>query len=141
MNKVASLVTAPVVVIVGSLSAQRDTGGLPQTVQWGMEQAMPDLEARSLGITQEAMIGEVGAETMQAFAVTDEGDWQDPGVVRSEYSVPKNPQELTLTFDARGREVKVARYNKFGKAESAVTYYVGPLKGLFCMGLADEGIG
>jgi len=32
-------------------------------------------------------------------------------------------------------------YNKHGKSEKDVTYYVGPLNGLFCMGLADEDAG
>jgi hypothetical protein len=136
---------------------------------------MRDLESKSLGITEEAMKEEVGAEVLQEFmdgavvrlvltpdgkfaaytleggdltsfklgkrdfAVVGGGDWEDPWVVRSgEYSVPKKPQKLTLTLDALGKETLVECYNKFGKPEEDVTYYVGPLNGLFCMGLTAE---
>jgi hypothetical protein len=40
---------------------------------------------------------------------------------------------------AGAREVTVDCSNQFKRAEQPVTYYVGPLDGLFCMGLADEG--
>jgi len=171
-------VFAALLVPVAPISAQsQDTGGLPQAVQWGMQQAMRDLEEKSLGITEETMKEEVGAEALQdfvdgavlrlvlspnggfaaytleggdlvsfklgkqEFAVEGEGDWEDPWVARfGEYTTPKKPQKLTLKLDARGQEVVVECYNKHGKSEKDVTYYVGPLNGLFCMGLADEGV-
>jgi hypothetical protein len=52
----------------------------------------------------------------------------------------KKPQKLTLKLDADGREDLAECFNKFGKSEQDATYYVGPLNGLFCMGLADEGV-
>lgn len=169
---------AALLVPVAPISAQRDTGSLPQTVQWGMQQAMRDLEEKSLGITVETMQEEVGAEALQEFvdgavvrlilspsggfaaytleggdlvsfklgkqevAVEGEGEWEDPWVARSgEYSIPKKPQKLSLQLDAQGQEVVVECFNKYGKSESDVTYYVGPLNGLFCMGLTDEDVG
>ena len=162
---------------VNPVSAQ-DTGGLPQQVQWGMQQAMRDLENRSLGVTEEAMKEEVGAEVLQEFIdgavvrlvlspdgkfsaytleggelvsfelgkqkveMVGDGDWEDPWVARSgEYEVPKKPQKLSLKLDAQGQEVLVECYNKFGKPEQDVTYYVGPLNGLFCMGLTEDEAG
>ena len=169
---------ATLLATVSPVLGQYDTGGLPQTVQWGMQQAMRDLEAKSLGITEEYMKEEVGAEALQDFiegavvrlilspegsfaaytleggdlvsfklgkqqvAVTGDGDWEDPWVARSgEFAAPKKPQKLTLNLDARGQEVQVECFNKYGKSETDVTYYVGPLNGLFCMGLTDEDVG
>lgn len=158
--------------------AQFDTGGLPQEVQRGMEQAMRDLENKSLGITVEAMAASVGEEELQGFldgavvrlvlnpegnytaysleggelvsfklgkqqvSTPAEGELQDRWVKTSgDFEVPKRPQKLSLTMSAGGREVTVDCYNKYGQAEEDVTYYVGPLNGLFCMGLADEQVG
>ena len=155
--------------------AGQGTGGLPQSVQWGMQQAMRDLENESLGITEETMAAEVGADVLKKFVdeavvrlvlspegkftaytleggelvsfklgkqsvkMAGEGDWEDPWVSRTgDYEVPKRPQKLSLTLDARGQKIDVECFNKFGKPEQDVTYYVGPLNGLFCMGLANE---
>lgn len=154
------------------------TGGLPQSVQWGMQQAMRDLENESLGITEEAVAAQVGAEALESFIndavvrlvltpegsftaytleggelvsfklgkqaikLAGEGDWEDPWVSRTgEYEVPKRPQKLSMTLDALGQKVVVDCFNKFGKPEEPVTYYIGPLNGLFCMGLADDEAG
>ena len=66
MKKILYLTLAIILVTtVGSFA--QDTGGLPQSVQWGMQQAMRDLENQSLGITEEAMEEEVGAEVLQGF--------------------------------------------------------------------------
>lgn len=172
------LATAVALVLTATPSfpqAGQGTGGLPQSVQWGMQQAMRDLENESLGITEETMSEQVGAEVLEKFIdeavvrlvlspegaftaytleggelisfklgkqsieLTGEGDWQDPWVSRTgDYEVPKRPQKLSLTLDARGQTIDVECFNKFGKPERDVTYYVGPLNGLFCMGLADE---
>lgn len=155
--------------------AGQGSGGLPQSVQWGMQQAMRDLENESLGITQETMAAEVGADVLKKFVdeavvrlvlspdgkftaytleggelvsfklgkqsvkMTGEGDWEDPWLSRKgDYEVPKRPQKLSLSLDARGQTIDVECFNKFGKPEHDVTYYVGPLNGLFCMGLTDE---
>jgi len=170
--------TLTALLLAATPALAQDTGTLPQTAQWGMQQALRDLETRSLGITEETMKEEVGAEALQefidgavvrlvlspsgafsaytleggdlvsfklgkqAFEVTGDGDWEDPWVARSgEYAVPKKPQKLSLTLDARGQEVLVECHNKFGKPDQDVTYYVGPLNGLFCMGLTNENPG
>jgi hypothetical protein len=155
--------------------AGQGTGGLPQSVEWGMQQAMRNLENESLGITEETMAAEVGDEVLASFIegavvrlvlspdgtftaytleggdlvsfklgkqsieLSGEGEWEDPWVSRTgDYEVPKRPQKLSLTLDALGQKVDVECFNKFGKPEKDVTYYVGPLNGLFCMGLADD---
>ena len=66
MNVRAYLVLASLLSVSAASWAQ-DAGGLPQQVQWGMQQAMRDLEAKSLGITEESMKEEVGEEAMQGF--------------------------------------------------------------------------
>lgn len=178
MKKCTLCLVALLLAPLAPVLAQYDTGGLPQTVQWGMQQAMRDLENKSLGITEEAVAEQVGEEAMQEFLagavvrlvlsptgsfaaytleggdlvafklgkqkfeVTGDGDWEDPWVARSgDFTTPKKPQKLTLSLDAAGKQVEVECYNKYGKAESDVTYYVGPLNGLFCMGLAEEEAG
>ena len=182
MKRVITATTLAIVLAAIPSFAQvgegRGAGGLPQTVQWGMQQAMRDLEAESLGITEETMAEKVGADVLRDFVdgavlrlvlspegrftaytleggdlvsfklgkqsieLSGEGEWEDPWVSRSgEYQLPKKPQKLSLNLNAGGQEVEVECYNKFGKREEPVTYYVGPLNGLFCMGLAEDETG
>ena len=56
-----------------------------------------------------------------------------------QYPLLKRPQLLSLIVRAGDREVSVDCYNKLKRSERAVTYHVGPLNGLFCMGLVDDG--
>lgn len=178
MKRILTIAAVALLVVVGPAFPQagQGTGGLPQSVQWGMQQAMRDLENESLGITEEAMAAEVGEEVLasfvegavvrlvltpdgrfmaytleggelvsfklgkQAIQLSGEGDWEDPWVSRTgEYEIPKRPQKLTMILDALGQEVVVDCFNKFGKPEENVTYYIGPLNGLFCLGLTDQG--
>lgn len=69
-------------------------------------------------------------------------EWVDPWYKRvGSVEVPKKPQKLELNIRAGDSEVQVECHNKYGRTETRVTYYVGPLDGLFCMGLADAGEG
>ena len=69
-----------------------------------------------------------------------------PGPVKKEnllkqtgkFSAPRRPQDISLTLRGQGQEVTVDCFNKYRKRKVAVTFYVGPLDGLFCMGLAEE---
>ena len=51
----------------------------------------------------------------------------------------KRQQKLALSLRAGTREVTVACYNKYRKSKEPITFYVGPLDGLFCMGLSNLG--
>ena len=76
----------------------------------------------------------------QEFAVEGVGDREEDWIKKKgTFSPPKRPQKLSLKMSARGQEISVECFNKYGKAETEVTYYVGPLNGLFCMGLAEGG--
>lgn len=55
-----------------------------------------------------------------------------------DYAAPKRPAALTLTLAARGQQVDVRCLNKLELADQAVTFYVGPLNGLRCLGMVDE---
>ena len=174
MTKRIALTIVLLLIAASPSFAQRDTGGLPQQVQWGMEHAMRDLEEKSLGITVESMEESVGKEALQdfidgavirlilspegqytsyaleggdlmsftlgkkEFAIGSEWESEDDWIkTTGEFSVPKKPQKLALKVSAQGQEISVECYNKYGQTESDVTYYIGPLNGLFCMGLSD----
>ncbi len=78
----------------------------------------------------------------QKIATGEEAEMEDDWYIKSgSFDAPKRAQPLSMTISARGRETIVECYNKFAKAEEPVTFYVGPLDGLFCMGLAEEATG
>lgn len=60
------------------------------------------------------------------------------GLKAGEYAVPKRAQKLSLTFAARGNEATVVCATPFSRSDQAITYYVGPMNGLMCLGLADD---
>ena len=59
------------------------------------------------------------------------------------YKPPKNkkPQSVSLQVQAGPNQISVDCANPFKKSEEPVTYYVGPLDGLFCLGLSEETAG
>ncbi len=64
-------------------------------------------------------------------------EWQ---IKAGAFDVPKRQQKLKLKMKAGSREVTIDCFNRYRKEKEPVTFYVGPLNGLFCMGLAgDEG--
>lgn len=54
------------------------------------------------------------------------------------YAAPKRPQSVSLKLAAAGNEVEVECMNKFEQSDSTLTFYVGPLLGLRCLGMVDE---
>lgn len=54
------------------------------------------------------------------------------------YASTKRPQKVTLKLAAAGNQVEVECMNKFEQSDSTLTFYVGPLVGLRCLGLVDE---
>ena len=74
----------------------------------------------------------------QRITLADEGSREEAWIRKSgDFMVPKRLQKLSLTLRAGGPEVTVNCYNKYRKSKRVVTYYVGPLDGLFCMGLVE----
>jgi hypothetical protein len=65
----------------------------------------------------------------------DSGGW---GLKAGEYMIPKRAQKLSLTFAARGSQATVECATPFSRSDQAITYYVGPMHGLMCLGLADD---
>ncbi len=53
------------------------------------------------------------------------------------FEMPKKAQTLTMELKAGPTEVSVECHNKFSKSEEPVTFYVGPLDGLFCVGFTE----
>lgn len=62
------------------------------------------------------------------------------GFKAGEYQAPKRAAKLALSFAARGQEMTVECVTKFSRSEHAITFYVGPMNGLQCLGLADDSV-
>ena len=72
------------------------------------------------------------------FAAADAGQKEGKWLERSgTYERPRRAQQLTLTLRSGGRDFPIECYNAYKKIDQPVTYYVGPLDGLFCMGLVE----
>ena len=66
------------------------------------------------------------------------GVWEDEWLKKSgEYEIAKRSQYLSLILSAGPKKVAVNCFNQYRKKDGVVTYYVGPLDGLFCLGLAE----
>ncbi len=80
-----------------------------------------------------------------AFRLGDEvvpvppGAAAEPGWLRStgQYGLPAKPQALALTVRGGGREVTVRCANRYAKSKRPFAFYVGPLNGLFCLGMTE----
>ena len=68
-----------------------------------------------------------------------EGIWENDWLVKTgEYGIAKHSQYLSLIVSAGTQQVAVNCFNQYRKKDGVVTYYVGPLDGLFCLGLAES---
>ena len=66
----------------------------------------------------------------------DDKDW----IVRSgEFVVPKRPQSVTLLVKAGDSEIETKCFNEFGPSDQPVTFHMGMLEGVFCIGLVEDG--
>lgn len=85
----------------------------------------------------------LGDQRIQLGADAEEADRDGWWAKHGEYKVPKSkkPQAVTLSVKAGPNEIAVECANAFKKSEESVTYYVGPLDGLFCLGLGEEAAG
>jgi hypothetical protein len=57
---------------------------------------------------------------------------------RGSFKMPKKGQKLTMLLKAGPTEVSVECHNKFSESKEPVTFYVGPLDGLFCVGFTES---
>lgn len=65
-----------------------------------------------------------------------ENDW----VVRQgDFTVPERPQTVTLSVKAGDREINAECFNEFGPSDEPVTFHMGLLEGVFCVGLVGDG--
>lgn len=65
----------------------------------------------------------------------DENDW----VVRTgEFPVPKRPQSVTLSIRAGDSQIDTKCFNEFEPSDQPVTFHMGMLEGVFCVGLVEE---
>lgn len=66
----------------------------------------------------------------------DDNDW----IVRSgDFAVPKQPQTVTLSVKAGDRQIDTRCFNEFGPSDHPVTFHMGLLEGVFCVGLVEDG--
>jgi hypothetical protein len=75
----------------------------------------------------------------ESVSIDQEGVWEDEWLKKSgECGIAKRAQYLSLIVSAGPQKVAVNCFNQYRKKDGVVTYYVGPLDGLFCLGLAEE---
>ncbi len=74
----------------------------------------------------------------QTIELDGEGIHEEQWLSKSgRFKAPKYPQELSMTLRAGATEVAVDCHTRYRKSTEAVTFYVGPLDGLFCLGLSE----
>ena len=116
-----------------------------EKLQAFLEGALVRLVLRPDGrYTSSAMLGgelvsfKVGKQEVAASEdwSLDDNEW----VQRSgEFQVSKKAQKVWLTVRAGEQEVTAKCFNRYNASDGAMTFYVGPLDGYFCMGLLEEG--
>ena len=116
-----------------------------EKLQAFLEGALVRLVLRPDGrYTSSAMLGgelvsfKVGKQEVAASEdwSLDDNEW----VQRSgEFQVSKKAQKVWLTVRAGEQEVTAKCFNRYDASDGAMTFYVGPLDGYFCMGLLEEG--
>lgn len=57
-------------------------------------------------------------------------------VAKGEYATPKRAAKLALTLEAGGQKRTIDCLNKYRTSDETVTFYVGPMRGLSCIGVA-----
>lgn len=73
------------------------------------------------------------------FTPAEDEEYIEGWLIRKgEFEMPKKAQKLSMSLRAGPTEVSVECHNKYGRSEEAVTFYVGPLDGLFCVGFQEE---
>ncbi|MEM6705600.1 MAG: hypothetical protein AAF690_22980 [Acidobacteriota bacterium] len=75
-------------------------------------------------------LGKKDVEILEPAAEAN-GGMESQGI----FPMPKKKAKLTLRLRAGSRDVSVECFNPYKKSKESVTYYVGPLNGLFCMGM------
>lgn len=80
---------------------------------------------------------QLGKQTVtNSGSAVDADDWLK---TTGSFQQPKKKgADLSLKLSAGGRSVDVDCFNKYLISDKPVTFYVGPLNGLFCLGMADE---
>ncbi len=75
----------------------------------------------------------------EKFTPSEDEQYADGWLTRTgEYNQPKKAQKLVLQLKAGPTEVTVNCHNKYSQSEQPITFYVGPLDGLFCVGFTEE---
>lgn len=66
--------------------------------------------------------------------------WDSDGwnLKAGEFAAPKRRSDVTINISAGGQQMEVECMNRFERSEHAITYYIGPLNGMQCLGLADD---
>jgi hypothetical protein len=63
-----------------------------------------------------------------------DGDWL---IREGEFEAPEKARTLSLGLRAGSNAARVSCHRKYGEGEAPVTFYVGALDGLFCIGFDD----
>ncbi len=85
--------------------------------------------------------GEVlGFELGKAKVETGGETWKSEGwnLRAGEYAAPKRRQILTIRIAAGGQEMAVECRTRFERSDHTLTYHIGPMNGMLCLGVAED---
>jgi len=85
--------------------------------------------------------GEVtGFKVGKAKVQTGSESWVSEGwnLKAGEFAAPKRRAAVTISISAGGQQMEVECKNRFERSDHAITYYIGPMNGMQCLGLADD---
>jgi hypothetical protein len=55
-----------------------------------------------------------------------------------EFATPKRRSAVTINISARGQQMEVECKTRFERSDHAITYFIGPMNGMQCLGLTDD---
>jgi hypothetical protein len=87
--------------------------------------------------------GEVqGFKLGKAKVETSGQTWDSDGwnLKAGEYAAPKRRAPLTISIAAGGQKMDVECKTKFERSDHAITFYIGPMNGMQCLGIADDSV-
>jgi hypothetical protein len=87
--------------------------------------------------------GDVTAFKVGKTRVTTGGEtWDSDGwnLKAGEFAAPKRRSDVTISISASGQQMEVECLTRFERSEHAITFYIGPMNGMQCLGMADDNV-
>jgi hypothetical protein len=83
-----------------------------------------------------------GFKVGKSHVKTSSQTWDSDGwnLKAGEFAAPKRRSEVTISISARGQQMDVECKTRFERSEHAITFYIGPMNGMQCLGMADDNV-